>query len=180
MSTKQEKTYWPHMILGFLGIGIMLGYWTVSSAINMPVQTSNEFQMKYQQVDMNINEIIEANERFDKLYTLKMLDFKKSDFKPNKFSKREHKEIYKLEQTNSVSYSLTTKEGKPVSDANATLLITRPHTIKNDQTLDIIGNSEGIYKSPTFTLDNKGRYLLRLRVIKGDSVGFLDYEAYLK
>ena len=60
MANKNEKTYWPHMILGFLGIGIMLGYWTVKSAINMPVSESNEYQLKYQQADMNINQILES------------------------------------------------------------------------------------------------------------------------
>ena len=38
MAKNKGKTYWPHMILGFLAIGITLGYWTVKSATSMPVQ----------------------------------------------------------------------------------------------------------------------------------------------
>lgn len=180
MSKKEETSYWPHMILGFLAIGITLGYWTVSSAISMPVQKSNEFQMIYQRVDMNINDIKDAQERFDAKYNLKLLDFKKSDFKPNKFSKRKHGDIYAASKENQLSYQLTNKDGTPVTDANATLLITRPHTIKNDQELLLEGNKDGIYKSPNFELADPGRYLFRLKVEKGDAIGYLANEAYLK
>ena len=180
MTQNSEKTYWPHMILGFLAIGIMLGYWTISSAVSMPVQKSNEFGMAYQQVDMNINEIKEAQERFDKLYNLEILEFKKSDFKANKYSKRAHKEVYALSKENTISYKLDTKDGTPVADANATLLLTRPHTTADDEILQLVSDTVGVYKTPPFTLTNPGRYTLRLRVQKGDDIGYLSYEAYLK
>ena len=55
----KEKTYWPHMILGFLALGITLSYWTVKSASSVPVQESNNYMLKYQTADYTINEIIE-------------------------------------------------------------------------------------------------------------------------
>ena len=78
MAKNREKTYWPHMIFGFLAIGITLGYWTVKSAVSVPVQESNEFMMKYQQADMNINEITKRKALFDQNYKIELLDAKKS------------------------------------------------------------------------------------------------------
>ena len=68
MAKNNERTYWPHMILGFLTIGITLSYWTVKSASSMPVQESNQYMLKYQMADMNINQIMEKKIAFDKAY----------------------------------------------------------------------------------------------------------------
>ncbi len=59
MAKNNEKTYWPHMILGFLTIGLTLSYWTVKSDSSMPVQESNQYMLKYQMADININQILE-------------------------------------------------------------------------------------------------------------------------
>lgn len=63
-NSEKKKTYWPHMIVGFLFLGITLGYWTVKTASKMPVQESNEYLMKYQQADININDILEKKSTF--------------------------------------------------------------------------------------------------------------------
>jgi len=179
MANNSEKSYWPHMILGFLGIGIMLGYWTVKSAINMPVNESNAFQTKYQQADMHINEIIEAQQRFDARYRIVPIDFKESSFKPNEFLKRSHGKIIKLEKKNQLKYRIQTRSGDAVNDANVSFLLTRPHTVKDDQKFDTLKADKGIY-SVHFDLEKAGRYTLRLRVQKGDAIGFVGYEAYLE
>jgi len=178
MASSSEKSYWPHMILGFLGIGIMLGYWTVSSAINMPVNESNRYQKKYQQADMRINDIIEAQQRFDRIYRILPLGFKRSHFKPNEFIKRKHGDIIALTKKNRLEYQVQTIAGKIVEDANVSFLLTRPHTVQDDQRFSALPAKQGRY-SVVFTLDKPGRYTLRLRVQKGDAVGFMEHEAYL-
>jgi len=177
--SESERSYWPHMIVGFLGIGIMLGYWTVSSAINMPVNESNAFQTKYQQADMHINEIIEAQQRFDAKYRITAMDFITSSFKPNEFLKRSHGEIIALAKQNKLQYQLQTITGAAVNDANVSFLLTRPHTVVDDQKFDTLDAEKGIY-SVKFDLEKPGRYTLRLRVQKGDAVGFVQHEAYLE
>ena len=74
MENKNKKTYWPHMILGFLAIGITLGYWTIKSASSMPVQESNQYMLKYQMADITINEVLESQKIFDSLYTIEIQD----------------------------------------------------------------------------------------------------------
>ncbi len=179
MANNSEKSYWPHMIVGFLGIGIMLGYWTVTSAINMPVNESNSFQTKYQQADMHINEIIEAQQRFDSKYRVVPKAFKESTFKPNEFLKRSHGKIIALDKKNRLQYQVETLSGSPVNDANVTFLLTRPHTVADDQKFEDLTANNGLY-TVTFDLEKPGRYTLRLRVQKGDAVGFVEHEAYLQ
>ncbi|HIP61592.1 MAG TPA: hypothetical protein EYG98_03465 [Sulfurovum sp.] len=180
MAKNKEKTYWPHMILGFLFFGIMLGYWTIKSAINMPVNKSNGYQMEYQMADMNINDILEAQERFDSKYSIKAIDFKKSSFKPNEFLKRKHGEIIELLKNNKISYEIRTLSGEAVNDAKVTFLLTRPHSRDDDQKFELAQGTNGIYTIPEVVLTNPGRYTLRLRAQKGDDVSFLDHEAYLQ
>ncbi len=167
------------MILGFLSIGMTLGYWTISSAIHMPVNESNAFQSKYQQADMHINEIIEAQQRFDAKYRITLLDIHPSDFQPNKFLKRKHGEILALQKKNHLRYKVETLSGEAVNDANVSFLLTRPHTVADDQKFDALKADQGIYHVD-FDLEKAGRYTLRLRVQKGDAIGFVGYEAYLK
>jgi len=168
------------MILGFLFMGIMLGYWTVKSAIDMPVNESNQFQLKYQIADMSINDIIEAEELFDSRYRVESVDFKLSEFKPNEFLKRSHGDIIALSTTNKLSYKITSISGEPMVDMNATLLLTRPHIRDDDKQMNLVAGSDGIYTSTEFTLANEGRYTLRLRIQKDNAVKFLEHEAYLK
>ena len=179
MSKSNQKTYWPHMILGFVAIGIILGYWTIKHSIALPVHESNEYMMKYQQADLNANEIIEAQQKFDKLYSVKLLNFKKSNFKPEHL-KRKVGDILALNKINSFEYKVTTKDGKAVNDANVSLLVTRPHTEKEDQLFKNIKAKDGVYKVENVKLKNPGRYILRVRVQKGDAIGFKDIEGYLK
>ena len=179
MASNNEKSYWPHMIVGFLGIGIMLGYWTVTSAINMPVNESNRYQKKYQQADMGINEILEAQERFDAHYRVKLVGAKESNFKPNEFLKRSHGKIIALQKHNVLQYSIKTLSGEVVNDANVSFLLTRPHTVADDQTLAMDNDKASAY-FVTFDLEKAGRYTLRLRVQIGDAVGFVQHEAYLE
>ena len=81
MAKNKEKTYWPHMILGFLILGMTLSYWTVKTASSVPVQESNEYMMKYQEADININEILESKAKFDQSYTIELIDVKKAMYK---------------------------------------------------------------------------------------------------
>ncbi len=179
-SSGEEKSYWPHMILGFLGIGIMLGYWTIKSAASMPVSESNNFQKKYQQADMNINKILEAQELFNANYLIVPMDFKESDFKPKSNMKRKQGIVAALGKKNKFSYKVTTKDGEPVNDANVSFLLTRPHTVIDDQKFKQLKVENGIYSTPIIRLNKAGRYILSLRVQKNNAIGYLEYEGYLK
>jgi len=177
----KEKTYWPHMILGFLLVGITLSYWTVKSASSMPVQESNEYMLKYQQADYNINEIIERKKLFDKNYRIKLSDAKTMVMKDNINSKVKQPDPIALDRgLNQFSYIVVSRDGSVVSDANVTFLLTRPHTIEDDNYVDNIPFSEGKYPVKDINISKPGRYTLQLRVKIGNAIGYSQLPAYLK
>jgi len=179
MANNSDKgKFWPYMILGFVFIGIALGYWTVKHAINMPVHESNEYMMKYQDADKNANAIVEAQQRFDSRYKVQILDAKISKFKPEHI-KRKSGVVLALSGNNTIKYRILDKSsGKIVSDANVSLLVTRPHTEKEDQLFKDIKSKDGLYIVDNIKLKNPGRYILRVRVQKGNAIGYKDIEGY--
>ena len=181
MAKNKEKTYWPHMILGFLILGMTLSYWTVKSASSLPVQESNDYMMKYQQADININEILESKALFDQHYTIEVVDVKRVmiELENAKRAKSENSVVLK-QGKNSFTYRVTTKDGKEVSDANVTFLLTRPHSVKDDNYVENIPFSEGKFHLSDINITKAGRYTLQLRAKIGEVTGYSQIPAYLK
>lgn len=181
MATNTKQTYWPHMIVGFLGIGITLGYWTIKSANALPVQESNTYMLKYQQADMGINTILEKKIAFDTLYTINIQDVETMIMTDNINSNRPQPNPVKLSLGKNIfSYKVFSKEGVSVNDANVSFLLTAPHTRKNDQMLEHVAFKDTMYTTQALDIQNAGRYTLQLRVIIGDTVGYSDIAAYLQ
>ena len=181
MANNKNKTYWPHRILDFLAIGITLGYWTVKSASSMPVQESNEYMLKYQVADYNINEILKRKALFAQRYTIEITDVKQVmvDLENAKRAKAESS-IVLMQGKNNFTYLVKTKEGKVVSDANVTFLLTRPHSISEDQYVENIPFVEGQYYVRDINIEKAGRYTLQLRAKIGEATGYSQLSAYLK
>ncbi len=169
------------MILGFLVLGITLSYWTVKSASSIPVQESNEYMLKYQVADYNINEIIEKKKLFDKNYVIKLVDVKTMVMKDNINSKVKQTDPVSLHQgLNQFSYRVVAKDGTAVPDANVSFLLTRPHTVKDDNYVETIPFIEGKYLVKEINISKPGRYTLQLRAKIGEAVGYSQLPAYLE
>lgn len=181
MAKNNNKTYWPHMILGFLAIGITLSYWTVKSASSMPVQESNQFMLKYQTADININQIMERKIAFDKLYSINILDAETMVMTDNVNSNRPQLNPVRLSQgINTFSYEVVAKNGTKVSDVNVTFLLTQPHSRKEDQLFSNVPYVDGKYQIKDVDIKKAGRYTLQLRAVIGDTIGYSEIAAYLK
>jgi hypothetical protein len=182
MANNKEKTYWPHMILGFFILGITLGYWTVKSASSMPVQESNDFMLKYQTADLNINEIIEKKVMFDREYRIELSKKETLVLKDeNRNSKRIQKNPVKLKLgENDFTYLVTRKNGSIVADANVSFLLTRPHTRADDLMIESVPYSSGEYIIKDINITKPGRYTLQFRAKVGDAIGYSEIPAYLK
>jgi hypothetical protein len=181
MAKNKEKTYWPHMILGFLAIGITLGYWTVKSASSVPVQESNEYMLKYQQADMNINEIIERKALFDRSYKIELLDAKRMVQEIDNAKRAKVENVVILTQgNNSFLYRVFNKDNALVNDANVTFLLTRPHSVKEDILVENIPVVNGKFKIDNIEITKPGRYTLQLRAKIGEAIGYSEIPAYLK
>jgi hypothetical protein len=182
MEKNNKKTFWPHMILGFLFIGLTLGYWTVKSASSVPVQEVNKYMMKYQKADLGINEILEKKLAFDKRYNITLKNVKMMVMTDNVNSKIPQPNAVKLSKgENHFSYTVTEKDGTAVSDANVSFLLTRPHTRDDDFMIERVIFNDGMYVTPTLDIRNPGRYTLQFRAkIDDDTVGYSEVRAYLK
>ena len=179
-NSNKVKTYWPHMILGFLVIGVTLGYWTVKSASSMPVQESNDFMMKYQIADIHINDIMKKKIAFDSQYKIMLVGKETVIIKDNVNSNRPHENSVKLVKgLNEFVYTIEKTNGSVVADANVTFLLTRPHTNKDDILIEAVPYESSEYKVKDVNISEPGRYTLQLRAIIGDKTGYSEIPAYL-
>jgi len=177
---KNKKTYWPHMIVGFLALAIMLSYWTVKSASSIPVQEVNQYMMKYQQADIHINEILEMKQAFDKEYTIKIQDIETMVMTDNVHSNRPQPNVIKLQQgSNDFTYNVIRKDGSVVSDANVSFLLTRPHSRRDDVMIENVSFDNGVYTAKGLEITKPGRYTLQLRAALGKKIGYSELSAYL-
>ena len=182
MAKQNNKTYWPHMILGFLFIGISLGYWTVKSSASLPVQEVNKYMMKYQQADLGINDILEHKKAFDKIYSIELNNVKMMKMRDNVNSKiLQPNAVILTKGENHFSYMIRKKDATLVSDANVSFLLTRPHTVKDDVMIEKVPLIDGFYVTPALDIQKPGRYTLQFRVkIDDNTVGYSEVPAYLK
>ena len=182
MASNNKKTYWPHMILGFLAIGLTLGYWTVKSATSLPVQEVNKYMMKYQTADLSINEILEKKQAFDRDYSIMLNNVEMMVMTDNVNSNIPQPNAVTLAKgENYFSYSVTKKDGTVVSNTNVSFLLTRPHTVKDDVMIEKVAFKNGRYITPTLNIQKPGRYTLQFRVkIDDNTVGYSEIRAYLK
>ena len=184
MTKKNQNRFWFAIVLGFLSFGIGMIVWTVKQAISIPVHESNNFMLKYQMADMNINEIITAKKRFDGKYTIELanaelLELSKEENNDN--SKRKQATPVKLSLgENHFSYLIKGKDGTVVNDANVTFLLTRPHSRNSDTLQTNVPFVEGHYQSKIVEIKDAGRYTLQLRAYVDDSIGYSEISAYLK
>ncbi len=169
------------MIVGFLMLAIVLGYWTVKAATSMPVQETNDYMMKYQQSDLNINEILESKQKFDSKYQIRLMGAEEITVMDNVNSKRAQSNQVKLAMgPNHFSYAVTDKSGNAVRDLNVSFLLTRPHTVADDQMIETVLMSGDTYVTPEINITKPGRYTLQLRAKAGNMTGYSQLEAYLK
>jgi len=177
---KKETSYWPHMILGFLVVGISLSYWTVKSASSIPVQESNEFMMKYQQADIHFNDIMKHKALFDKDYRIQIEAETTMHKVENSKAFKELRSVVLHKGENRFVYYVTRNDGTPVSDANVTFLLTRPHTVNDDLRIENVPFKNGTYTVEGVEIQKAGRYILQLRAKIGDAIGYLEVPAYLE
>ncbi|SFV90657.1 hypothetical protein MNB_SV-4-334 [hydrothermal vent metagenome] len=176
----KEKSYWPHMIMGFLLIGMTLGYWTVKSASSAPVQETNDYMMKYQQADIHINEILAKKQKFDSSYAIVLDGAKKAKLELENVKRTKDEEVVLLHPgANTFTYRVIDKNNQPVNGIKVDFLLTRPHTDKDNVLLESIPSKDGEYVAKVNVI-KPGRYILRLKAtVDKNTIGYLDTPAYL-
>jgi len=184
MVNKKEKTYWPHMIVGFIMMGVTLGYWTIKSASLMPVQESNNLMQKYQMVDININDILIKREAFDRKFKIDLTEVKRIVVTDNIYSKRvQENPVELMVGENSFNFIINSKNNSNIeilNNAKISFLLTRPHTRVDDILIKDIKYTDMNVKIKNIDIKKAGRYVIQLRVDYKGSIGYFETPAYLK
>lgn len=186
-----KKTFWPYGILLSLFAIVGACIATIIYASNYPVYEDDSFLSKYQEVDYNFNEIKLKDENFKNSYQVSL------NLKPQ-FDKKK-REFYEVKPAQVLVFRVAERNdlSKKASDINATLLLTRPHTNKQDEWLqtsefklankpfkDKFGKLSTGYKKHsnayafTANLPNlaQGRWQLKLKLAKDEnSIGFYEF-----
>jgi nitrogen fixation protein FixH len=137
--------------------------------------------MKYQQADMNINEIIKRKALFDHKYSIELVDAKVTTLELENAKRAKSEKVVELSQgNNSFTYNVKDKQGSIVNDANVSFLLTRPHSVSEDHFIENVAIKNGKYVIDNISITKAGRYTLQLKVDMGDTVGYSEIPAYLK
>jgi len=173
-----QKSYWPYMILGFLLIGISLGYWTVKSASMMPVQRSNDFFDSYQEVDSHFEQIMAKKRRFDALYTIEIVgaEYKRVAI-VNSYVKNSTQALL-LRGGDKIDV-VVKKQGQIANIKSLDIRLSRAlsATVIKEQSMSKA--QEGHYRFVLPPLNRSGRYALSIRaIVDDDTVGFLSQDGY--
>lgn len=154
----KTRNYWPLFFIAIFAFTVYMIIWTIVQATKAPVIEDRSFIEKYQYVDENYNEIMNANIDFLKEYKLELNlngnifpltteDIKYGQRVIEKYSK--HKDSLKL-GTNSVELSvIDLKTDKRVSLNHIDLVITKTMTNDSDINLGIkeFESKDGVYNS---------------------------------
>ena len=183
MTKKNQNRFWFALVMGMLAFGIGMIIWTVKQASSVPVHESNNFMLKYQMADMNINEILELEKKFNEKYNieLKNVEFITLDLElQNTNAKRAQTTPVKLKNgENTFTFDISSKDGTSIKNANVTFLLTRPHTRVDDVVEENVHYENGHYMTKMLKLENKGRYTLQLKVEIDGLTGYREISAYL-
>jgi nitrogen fixation protein FixH len=159
----EERNYWPIAITGMILTVVLLGIWTVKIAVKNPVQESNAYMMKYQDVDENINEILAKQKAFDARYTI--------DLSANRLKVGQNRVVVRV----------LDKSGAPVEGAKVVAIVQRPTTNEYNIDLDTFFYANGEYVSPPFELKGLGRWNIQVKVQVGDDkVGFKTWKTFVR
>ncbi|WP_353661750.1 FixH family protein [Hydrogenimonas sp. SS33] len=159
----KETNFWPYAIVGMILTVVLVGIWTIKVAVDNPVQEADDYMMKYQDVEENINEIMAKQKAFFARFDI--------DLSMNRFHLGENRVTVKV---------LEKKSREPVANAQIYAVVTRPTTKKYDKILKNFSYKEGRYVSEPFKIKRIGRWNIQVKVTVGKEVGFAKYKTFVK
>ncbi len=151
---KNKALHWPIGIFLATIAVVILSIWTIQKANENPVVMDEFYFDKYQNVELNYNEIQKKQKLFDDNYRFNY-NLKELKIGPNK-----------------LTITLKDISGNPINDANVTIKLTRPFTNKQDINLKVISIENGVYRLNDFNISQIGRWQILSKISKGDAVSF--------
>ncbi|AWI34670.1 hypothetical protein [Helicobacter apodemus] len=144
-----NKNYWPLGIFLFALVVVGLIVLTIKTAITNPVELQRMCQRSSQDVDENINEITKLQAEFLKKYVINFEGAREQ-------TSKEFRQAF---------IRITSKENGTIqSNAKVNFYLTRPHTAREDRDLGKAEFVDGLWQSPSFSVESLGRYQIEAYV----------------
>ena len=157
---KNERSYYPYVVVGMILACVVACGFTVKIAIDNPVEMDTFYMEKYQKVENNINEIMELQGKFDA-----------------KFNLAYSTEKFQIGQ-NSITLKLTDKSGEPINNAHVTMMLSRPDSNKANQEFTSSHAENGNYTFGPFEITKPGRWQILSKIEVGEFKAYHKNEAY--
>lgn len=159
MIDKNAGKKWPWIISISTIIVIGFAIATIKVAINNPVEMSQYGMQSYHEYDNHVNDIINAKIEFDKKYTITFLT-------PQIMNKAAV-----------IAYAIKDKSGNPIEDANVSVVLTRPDTVKLDIALEKPVVEKGVYTFKAIDLPQEGRWDIMAKITVGENQRYYNLKA---
>jgi hypothetical protein len=131
---------WPIGIgISFILIVILI-VGTIKTALDYPVEKSNEYMRDYHETDKNANELITNKIAFDKNYNIEFLTDKLDT------------------KATVIKFKITDKNGNIVDNAKISVVLTRPDRREFDMKLTDAKLENGVYVFDSVSLPKEGRW----------------------
>ena len=156
--SKSNGRIWPYSIGAsiILVFGFCVATIVVTQSAN--IQESDAYMTHYQDADANVNDLIEAQIAFDKLYKIEYI------------SKG-------IETGSVVEYRVTDLAGKAINDAEVMLATSRPETNEFNQNINNPAVENGVYAFSGLEFPKVGVWNLIAKVKIGDDYRFFNIKA---
>ena len=154
-----KANYWPHFIVASIFGVAGLCVWTVKIAVEHPVEMDSFYFDSYNNVDKDINNIILKQQAFDKKYMITL---------PS--------DNFTIGQNSLVISINEIASDKAISDANITVVITRPDTQRLDKKPKLLSVENGVYTFDNFDIQKLGRWQIMSKVTIEDLTSFKKIE----
>ncbi|MDO8454611.1 MAG: FixH family protein [Sulfurimonas sp.] len=156
---KNSGKIWPYAIGTSIALIFVASVVTVVIATSSPVEKSDAYMMDYHEADAKANELIEARIAFDKKYKIEYI-------------------TDSLNCNGSViKYKVSDLNSNKVSDANITVVVTRPDSHQFDRELSNPTIENGVYSFGSINLEKEGRWDIMAKVSVGDLQRYYNVKA---
>lgn len=178
----KERNYWPLFFIAIFAFTVYMIIWTIIQAMNAPVIEDRSFMQKYQYVDENYNDIMNANIDFlekyklelnlnGKIFPLTTEDIKFGQRVIEKYS--QHKDNLKIGE-NSILLTVTEINTQKTIPISFDILITKTMTNENDIDLNSkeFKEDNGVYSS-NFIISEKTNWIITGKIKTEDKEGYI-------
>jgi len=175
----KKRNLWPFLFIGIFSFTLYMIFWTIYKTSQSPIHAEEVFMSSYHDVDANFDRYLIATDRFNKLYSAKLVfNAKEIPMSSDDIYKGQrsleanntHKDMLKVGH-NSFLVVVNDKNGSVVNNADIKARVTS--SAQNSKNIDLnkFNFVNGTFAS-TFDVESLGYYNITGEVSIGEEKGY--------